>query len=200
MYNVLFPLYAAWLYTTCSYYDYTQNKELYAKTVDINKVKPIFYNVHVVLPASMGAILTLKPITTDCNSVGLEILHLLMHILVGETWFYLLHHMLRLKIFNKFHKKHPEIPNTVGLLALYARPLDTIVVNMGSMYALHAMFGISALQLFIVGSYAIIHMVLHGTASKSPYQLHHLRLKAMHGAHLFMDKFIKTRAIRADSE
>ena len=50
MYNVLFPFYAVWLYTTCSYYDMTQNKESYAKQLDLNKVETIFYNVYGWLP------------------------------------------------------------------------------------------------------------------------------------------------------
>ena len=103
MYNVLFPFYAAWLYTTCSYYDFTKNKELYAKTIDLHKVEIIFYNVYVWLPASMGTVLTLKPITTNYNSVGLEILHLFINIIFGEIWFYSFHRMLHLNLFYKYH-------------------------------------------------------------------------------------------------
>jgi sterol desaturase/sphingolipid hydroxylase (fatty acid hydroxylase superfamily) len=197
MYNVLFPFYAVWLYTACSYYDMTQNKESYAKQIDLAKVETIFYNVYAWLPASMGAVLTLKPITADYNSPGLELLHLLLNIVFGEIWFYSLHRMLHLKLFYKFHKKHHEITSTVGLLALYAHPFDAIVVNMGSIYALHAVVGFSALQLFVVGSYATINTVLQShssTASNSPHQLHHLRFNVNYGLNLFMDKWLKTRA------
>jgi sterol desaturase/sphingolipid hydroxylase (fatty acid hydroxylase superfamily) len=182
MYNVLFPFYAVWLYTTCSYYDFTQQKELYAKQVDLAKVETIFYNVYAWLPASMGAVLTLKPITADHHSVGLELLHLLLNIVVGEIWFYSLHRMLHLKLFYKFHKKHHEITSTVGLLALYAHPFDAIVVNMGSIYA-------------------TINTVLHShssTASNSPHQLHHLRFNVNYGLNLFMDRLFKTRATSAE--
>lgn len=202
MYNVLFPFYAVWLYTTCSYYDFTKNKESCAKQVDLHKVETIFYNVYGWLPASMGAVLTLKPITADYNSPGLELLHLLMNIVFGEIWFYSLHRMLHLKPFyNKLHKKHHEITNTVGVLALYAHPFDAIVVNLGSIYALHAIFGFSALQLFAVGSYATMNTVLHShssTASNSPHQLHHLRFNVNYGLNLFMDKWLKTRATSAE--
>ena len=202
MYNVLFPFYAVWLYTTCSYYDFTKNKESYAKQVDLAKVETIFYNVYGWLPASMGAVLTLKPITADHHSPGLELLHLLMNIAFGEIWFYSLHRMLHLKLlYNKFHKKHHELTSTVGLLALYAHPFDAIVVNLGSIYALHAIFGFSALQLFVVGSYATMNTVLHShssTASNSPHQLHHLRFNVNYGLNLFMDKWLKTRATSAE--
>ena len=198
MYNVLFPFYAVWLYSACSYYDFTKNKESYAKQVDLRKVETIFYNVYGWLPASMGAVLTLKPITADHHSPGLELLHLLMNIAFGEIWFYSLHRMLHTKLFyNKFHKKHHELTSTVGLLALYAHPFDAIVVNLGSIYALHAIFGFSALQLFVVGSYATMNTVLHShssTASNSPHQLHHLRFNVNYGLNLFMDKWLKTRA------
>ena len=99
MYNVLFPFYAVLLYTTCSYYDFTKNKESYAKQVDFAKVETIFYNVYGWLPASMGAVLTLKPITDDYNSPGLELLHLLLNIVFGEIWFYSLHRMLHIPSF-----------------------------------------------------------------------------------------------------
>lgn len=202
MYNVLFPFYAVWLYTTCSYYDFSQNKELYAKTVDLAKVETIFYNVYLWLPASMGAVLTFKPVTADHHSVGLEILHLLMNIVGGEVWFYSLHRLLHMKLFYKFHKKHHEVTNTVGLLALYANPFDAIVVNLGSIYALHAMIGFSALQLFVVGSWATINTVLQshfGTASNPLHQLHNLKFNVNYGLDLFMDKFFKTRAANAAS-
>jgi hypothetical protein len=68
MYNILFPFYAVWLYSTCSYYDMTKNRESYAKQVDMNKVETMFYNVYLWLPASMATVLTLKPITADCHS------------------------------------------------------------------------------------------------------------------------------------
>lgn len=197
MYNVLFPFYAVWLYTACSYYDFTQNKELYAKQVDLNKVETIFYNVYLWLPASMGAVLTLKPVTADYHSPVLELLHLLMNIVGGEVWFYSLHRLLHTKLFYKFHKKHHEVANTVGLLALYAHPFDAIVVNMGSIYALHAVVGFSALQLFIVGSWATVNTVLQAhscVASNAPHQLHHLKFNVNYGLDLFMDKFFKTRA------
>lgn len=202
MYNALFPFYIVWLYTTCSYYDFTKNKELYVKTVDLNKVKTIFYNVYLWLPVSMGTLLTLKPVTIECNSICLEILHLFLNILFGEIWFYSLHRMLHLKLFYKFHKKHHEITNTVGLLALYAHPFDAIVVNLGSIYALHIIFGFSALQIFIVGSYATITTVLQShssTASNASHQLHHLRFNVNYGLNLFMDKLFKTHATSADS-
>ena len=202
MYNVLFPFYAVWLYSACSYYDFTKNKESYAKQVDLAKVETIFYNVYGWLPASMGAVLTLKPITADHHSPGLELLHLLMNIAFGEIWFYSLHRMLHTKLlYNKFHKKHHELTSTVGLLALYAHPFDAIVVNLGSIYALHAIFGFSALQLFVVGSYATMNTVLHShssTASNSPHQLHHLRFNVNYGLNLFMDKWLKTRATSAE--
>jgi len=130
----------------------TKNRESYAKQVDLNKVETMFYNVYLWLPASMATVLTLKPITADCHSFGLEILHLFLSIAFGEIWFYSFHRLLHLKLFYKYHKKHHEITNTIGMLALYAHPFDAIVVNMGSIYASHAIFGFSALHLFILGS------------------------------------------------
>jgi len=202
MYNILFPFYAVWLYTTCSYYDMTKNRESYAKQVDMNKVETMFYNVYLWLPASMATILTLKPITTDCHSFGLEILHLFLSIVFGEIWFYSFHRLLHLKLLYKYHKTHHEITNTIGMFALYAHPFDAIVVNLGSIYALHTILEFSALHVFIVGSYATINTVLHShssIASNAPHQLHHSRFNVNYGLNLFMDKLFKTRAISSDS-
>jgi hypothetical protein len=87
----------------------------------------------------------------------------------------------------------------VGVLALYAHPVDAIIVNLGSMMALHLWLRFSFFQIFLVGTIATTNTILTShTATKGGHHLLHHRLQTCnYGVGLFMDRLFGTERLEA---
>ncbi len=195
MHNLLIPFYASWLYIVSAYYDYYWNRELYIKFNFINKIDTLFWNVFFFLPLSLYIILTIQPVDIFCYNYFLEIFHIFLNVIFGEIWFYSWHRLLHNKYFYKLHKKHHELYNPIGIMALYANPFDAIIVNMGSIYVLHYFIGFSVIQVYLVGTIATINTVVNSHSGRiyKFHQIHHTKMNCNFGLDLFMDKIFNSK-------
>jgi len=194
MHNFIIPFYASWLYVFSSYYDYFLNKELYQKNNIMSKIDNLFWNVFFFLPLSLFTLLTVQPVETLYYSPIVEIFHIILNIIFGEIWFYSWHYLMHTKMFYKYHKKHHENVETIGIYALYAHPIDAIIVNLGSLFFLHYFIKFSIIQVYLIGSIATINTVVnsHSGRKYNFHQEHHAKFNVNYGLDLFMDKILGT--------
>ena len=94
IHNIIIPFYSSWLYVCASYYDYSQNKELYGRLVRLEHLQTLFWNVFVFQPFSLYFILAIQPPTVVIDTFWNEILYVLYNIIFGEIWFYTIHYVL----------------------------------------------------------------------------------------------------------
>jgi len=162
------------------------NKDLYIK---YHKFDVLFVNVFFWLPFSLFCLTTFQPVNIFFNSFQTEILHI-----CGDIWFYTLHRICHLPTFYFLHKQHHEVINTIGILSLYAHPFDAIIINLGSMMALHLILHFSFFQVMFIGSVATISTIVTSHTGRGIYshQLHHVYRNCNYGIGLFMDKLLLT--------
>lgn len=199
MHNIIIPFYVSWLYMASTYYDFSKNKDAYLNNNNNigNKIDIIFSNVFIYLPLSLYILLTFQPIESTHYSFFHEFFHIILNVFFGEIWFYTLHRISHTKYFYKYHKIHHEVIDTLGIFALYAHPLDAIIVNVGSVYALHLILQFSALQVYLIATFAIINTVIKSHSGKKrnlSHQIHHLKFNVNYGLNLFMDYLFNTAA------
>ena len=185
---LLIPLYASWLYTVTSYYDYWRNPSLYTQFPAC--VDRLVQNVYGWMPLSLGLTLLIRPVVVWSHPLWQEAYHAFLNLVLGEIWFYTLHRLLHQPCLFWLHRQHHELVTPVGALALYAHPVDAIGVNMGSMLLLHILIGFSFLQLLLIGSVATVSTILtsHTGRTGGPHQDHHRRYTVNYGTGLFMDR------------
>ena len=193
-YTFIIPLYSSWLYICASYYDYTRNTELYHTKLREHHIKNLFWNVFVFQPLSLGAIVTIQPIVVDFESVWKELSYIILQIGFGEVWFYTIHYLFHTKHLYRFHKTHHENSEVIGMFALYAHPVDAIVLNLGSMILLHYFIPFSVFHVFFIGSIATINTIItsHTGTSAGFHQEHHRRFHYNYGMNYFMDRLFRT--------
>jgi len=171
------------------------NKELYIKYNNlIPKLDATFINVFFWLPFSLCFITTVQPVHVFYNSIGTETLHVCINLICGDMWFYTIHRICHHPLLYFLHKKHHEAVETIGILSLYAHPFDAIVINLGSMMALHLVLQFSFLQIVLIGSAATISTIVNSHTGRTVmgHQLHHQYKNCNYGTGLFMDKLIGT--------
>lgn len=189
MHNIIIPFYSSWLYVISSYYDFKCNEELYNQNM-LNKIDNLFWNIFIFLPLSLFLVLSTQPLEIFINEIYIELLHITLNIIFGEIWFYCFHRLLHNKYLYKFHKKHHELVKPIGIYALYAHPVDAIIVNMGSIYLLHYIFRFSIFQVYLVGSIATMNTIINSHSGRKYefHQKHHEKFNCNFGLNLFMDR------------
>ena len=196
VHTFIIPFYSSWLYICASYYDYTRNKELYTNKLRTHHIENLFWNVFVFQPFGLGLVLFVQPPVTNVqDSVWIELMHIILQIGVGEIWFYTIHYLLHTKYLYRFHKTHHENNEVIGIFALYAHPIDAIVLNIGSMFLLHYFFRFSVFHLYFIGTLATINTVVSshtGVCCDHFHQQHHRRFTCNYGMDFFMDRIFKT--------
>lgn len=194
MLNFVIPFFASWLYVCSTYYDFSQNRELYSSAILLKRIDNLFWNVFFFLPLSLIIILTIQPVDIYFYSIFQEAYHLLLNIIFGEIWFYTWHRIMHTKLFYKYHKTHHELTEPIGIYALYAHPIDAIFVNLGSLYFLHYLVKFSIFQIYLVGSWATINTVVnsHSGRKQNFHQTHHKKFNVNYGLNLFMDHIFGT--------
>lgn len=194
--NIIIPLYGSWLYSVASYYDFAMNRDLYIHFPGglSSKVDGIVESVFGWLPASLCFITTVRPVEVWMDPWYRELTLVALNVVFGDIWFYTLHRTLHHPLLYRFHKKHHEAKNPVGVLALYAHPFDAIVVNLGSMMALHLWLRFSFFQIMCIGTMATVNTIVksHTGRKTDEHVIHHQRFTCNYGMSLFMDKLFGT--------
>lgn len=116
----------------------------------------------------------------------------------SEIWFYAFHRLLHLEYFyKKIHSLHHRHVYPISFSALYAHPIENIVVNVGmvisSVYLFEMCFEIYFLMIIL--SAVTSHcgeMNFYFFKYKSPHDNHHIYFNCEYGTGLFMDKIFKT--------
>ena len=144
------PFYSAWLYMVTSYYDYTRNKELYASKITHYHIENVFWNVFIYQPFMLWTVLLIQP-PLNYDTIFNEILHMVLQIGFGEIWFYTVHYLFHTKYLYKYHKTHHENTEVIGIFALYAHPIDAIILNFGSILLLHYFIRFSVFHIYMIG-------------------------------------------------
>ena len=198
LYNFIIPLYSSFIYSIISFIDYSKNNELYHDFSDFSsKFKTTFLNVFIFIPTTIFTTLCICPITVDIQPLYIEFSYLITNVIFNDIWFYSFHRLFHTKYFYKFHKKHHELHNTIGVFAVYAHPLDIIIINIGSVCFLHFLLTFSFFQLFLITTLSIYYTITysHTGLKLNEHQIHHLKHSSNYGTSIFMDKLFKTNSI-----
>lgn len=193
--NIIIPFYGTYIYCLASYYDFYMNKDLYIKYPKlIEKLDSTVINVFFWLPFSLFFITTVQPVNVLYNPISTEVFHVIMNYICGDIWFYTIHRICHQPLLYFLHKQHHEVVDTIGILSLYAHPFDAIVINLGSMMALHLILHFSFFQIMLIGSVATISTIInsHTGRAKMGHQLHHLYKNCNYGTGSFMDILMMT--------
>lgn len=199
---IIIPVYTCYWYTVCTIIDYYKNTDDYVQHKHWKKTLSIVIpNVYLYFPVSLFFFFLIAPTTSIMNSYGIEFFHLGTNIVFGEIYFYTIHRLFHHKLLYRYHKDHHTFRNTLGIHALYAHPVDVIVVNFGSFYILHWCLGFSLFQVLFVGSLTVAISILnaHTSAKIDFHQIHHHRWSHNYGMGLFMDKLLNTELIQETS-
>jgi sterol desaturase/sphingolipid hydroxylase (fatty acid hydroxylase superfamily) len=188
------PFYSAWLYMVTSYYDYTRNKELYASKITQYHIENVFWNVFIYQPFMLWTVLLIQPPSLNYDTIFNEILHMVLQIGFGEIWFYTVHYLFHTKYLYKYHKTHHENTEVIGIFALYAHPIDAIILNFGSILLLHYFIRFSVFHIYMIGTIATINTIVNSHTNKNDgfHQEHHRRFTCNYGMNYFMDKLFRT--------
>jgi methylsterol monooxygenase len=137
----------------------------------------------------------MQPPVVWMGSFWTEVEYVLYHFCAGEVWFYIVHRILHTPRFYKYHKTHHENSETVGAMALYAHPFETIVLNLGSFVALHYVVVFSVFHVYLIVTLAIINTIAHSHTGRLHgfHQEHHRRVTCNFGFDYFMDRLCATR-------
>lgn len=194
MHMCIVPLFSSWLYVVASYYDYTQNKELYVNKIKRHHVENLFWNVFVFQPLSLGSVLYMLPPVDNYHSVLAEVLYIFSQIVFGEVWFYTIHYIIHSKYLYKYHKTHHENNEVIGIFALYAHPLDAIITNFGSIFLLHYFIRFSVFHIYLIGTVATVNTIVSSHTGRTCgfHQNHHRMFRCNYGMNYFMDRLFGT--------
>lgn len=194
MHMFIVPFFSSWLYVVASYYDYTQNKDLYVNKIKRHHVENLFWNVFVFQPFSLGYFLYMLPPVDNYHSIFAEILYIISQIVVGEIWFYTIHYIIHSKYLYKYHKTHHENSEVIGMFALYAHPLDAIITNFGSIFLLHYFIRFSVFHIYLIGTVATINTIVSSHTGRTCgfHQTHHRMFHYNYGMNYFMDRLFGT--------
>lgn len=195
LHNIIIPFYSSWLYICASYYDYSQHKELYTALVRPHHLHTLFWNVLIFQPFSLYFVLTIQPPTMFIDTIWNEISYILYNVVFGEVWFYTIHYMFHTKYFYKYHKTHHENNEVVGIFALYAHPIDAVLLNLGSIFILHFLVCFSWFHVYIIGTMATINTIVqsHTGRKNGFHQEHHRDFTYNYGMDYFMDYIFCTK-------
>ena len=120
---------------------------------------------------------------------------LLLNIIFGDVWFYILHRICHQPLLYKYiHKIHHLDYNPVGILSFHSHPIEVVFINLGSIYVIHYYFHMSLLQHFLVFSYIILNSILYSHSKEYgdvEHRIHHKLLNYNFGL-IFMDKLCWT--------
>jgi sterol desaturase/sphingolipid hydroxylase (fatty acid hydroxylase superfamily) len=194
IHNIIIPFYSSWLYVCASYYDYSQNKELYGKLVRREHLQTLFWNVFIIQPFSLYFIITFQPPTVFVDTFWNEISYMCYNLIFGEFWFYTIHYLFHTKYFYKYHKTHHENNEVVGIFALYAHPIDAVLLNIGSIFLLHYLVVFSCFHIYLIGTVATINTIIqsHTGRKNGFHQQHHRCFTCNYGMDYFMDTLFST--------
>ena len=194
MHMCIVPFFSSWLYVVASYYDYTQNKDLYVNKIKRHHVENLFWNVFVFQPLSLGSVLYMLPPADNYHSLLAEALYILSQIVVGEVWFYTIHYIIHSKYLYKYHKTHHENNEVIGIFALYAHPLDAIITNFGSIFLLHYFIRFSVFHIYLIGTVATVNTIVSSHTGRTCgfHQNHHRMFRCNYGMNYFMDRLFGT--------
>jgi sterol desaturase/sphingolipid hydroxylase (fatty acid hydroxylase superfamily) len=196
--NYIIAFYGSWLYCVASWVDYKRDPAAYLNYPGglAQKLDGIVASVFGWLPAALWFITTVRPTEVWMDSLWREAGLAVLNVVVGDIWFYSFHRLLHWPPLYWLHKKHHEAVRPVGVLALYAHPVDAILVNLGSMMALHLWLRFSFFQIFLIGTIATTNTILGShTATKDEFHVRHHRLQRYnYGVGLFMDRLLGTEA------
>lgn len=192
---IFISIYTSYWYTLCSIIDYYRNKEDYNKHSDWNNtLSKVIPNVYFYFPLSLFLLFLYAPTSGYINLWYIELRNIILNIMVGELYFYTVHRLFHHRLLYRWHKDHHRYKNTIGIHALYAHPVDVIILNFGSFYILHLYLGFSLFQVIFVGSITVALSIwsAHTSGKKDFHQYHHILWNKNYGMGLFMDKIMNT--------
>ena len=196
MFSFTISLYLPWCYSIISYLDYIQNRKKYIENPLLPKAfDQLIKNMFIWLPLRIFVLTTAYPVITPAHQWYYELFMLAFEFAFAEVWFYPIHRMCHHKWLYFLHKTHHEVLEPIGILANYASPFEVTVVNSGSFYLTHVLFGHSQFHFVAVITIAILNTILYSHTSKIKKQhwIHHKTHKYNFGHSLFMDYVFGTQ-------
>lgn len=198
--SIIISIYTSYFYTLCTIVDYYRNKEDYMNHKEWNKtLSKIIPNVFIYFPCSLFILFIICPPSANryTDYWYIELRNIFINLIFGEVYFYSIHRLFHHRLFYKYHKDHHYFKNTLGIHALYAHPVDAIVVNFGSFYILHLWFCFSIFQILFLASLVVTNTVLgsHTSGKKDFHQIHHLVWNKNYGFSVILDKVMGTMYI-----
>jgi sterol desaturase/sphingolipid hydroxylase (fatty acid hydroxylase superfamily) len=195
--NFLLPLYFPYVYFIAGYIDYWRNKKNYHDYKNLKqRFDLLFLNIFIYIPITLEILFYIKPITSYHDTFNKEISIILLNVVFGEIWFYVLHRLCHRPFLYKYiHKIHHLDNNPVGILSFHSHPIEVVFINLGSIYIIHYYFNMSLLQHFLVFSYICINSVVYSHSKEYgdvTHRIHHKLLNYNFGVGIFMDKLCST--------
>jgi len=121
----------------------------------------------------------------------------LVYILI-DLFFYSFHRLLHTKYLYKYHKKHHELINPIGLGAVYAHSIDYIfgltlpIILPCILVSAHLNTVLFILFLSTSNSIIVSHSGYYIFGMNNPHHIHHTKFIYNYGTMLFMDKLFNT--------
>ena len=117
-----------------------------------------------------------------------------------DVVFYSLHRLLHHRWFYRYHKKHHELLDPIGIGAVYSHPIDFIVgltlpvILPCILVSAHLYTVLFILTVSVSNSIIVSHSGYNIFAIKkyNPHHIHHTKFKYNYGTMLFMDKLFGT--------
>ena len=190
-------------YMFFSYLDYSFNPISYQQNQTLPRAwKTLIWNLWFWYPLSLLILQYYVPIHSNFHSWTKELLSMAIEVVWGEIWFYTCHRLCHTKMGYAIHKKHHEIREPIGILALYAHPIELIVVNSGSVYITHCIFQHSLFHIIITIVGGLMNTILysHSSQTQKEHYMHHKYHNVEFGWSLFMDQLFGTQCKGFKSE
>lgn len=190
---ICFCLWTAYSYVLLSFLNYRLNREAYHRSPHLPAAIPtVAYNVLFFVPVSALLLLLAVPPAVLHHGPMREALHAAVQYVAADVWFYSCHRLVHSPRFYWLHKQHHELRDPVGMLALYAHPVEAVVVNAGSVFVVHALLRTSWLHLAAVFTAGLANTIMISHSGGPAHDAHHKLHTVNFGFGLFMDRLFGT--------
>ena len=104
-------------------------------TKDRNKIKKLYikilptmiFNIYIITLPILYLDYSYTDINSDDFKIDIAFIHLVLSVIISEVLFYTCHRISHHRfIYKRFHKKHHELKEPIGMGALYSHPLDAL--------------------------------------------------------------------------
>jgi len=188
-----FALWSTYVYVLFSCVDYARHSDKYHTSKHLPRaLRQTLFNVVVVVPASIVALLMLFPPTNAVSGPATELVHVVVQYVCADVWMYAFHRLAHTRRFYWLHKQHHELHSPLAMLALYGHPLDAIYVNSGSLFVVHAVLDTSWLHLVAVYTAGMWNTMFISHSGGKVHDAHHKKHNVNYGFGLFMDRLFGT--------